>query len=306
MDFSRLYKLNTHEDQLYLHKILGFSVLINYLYRFGLVFYKQDMDLNTPFGLLTVYMSGILSISSFMFDISKYRHSKMPIIYPEFRMHNTIFVFRSIVCCTLFYFKFHKIYNMFVCIATMVVADMVTISYKDFKTTTMRKMPYGEDVLENDKKLITKMNSYMQLVATYYMLENINTAFFPMFAIQISSFLMTLVKKGIISSNGWHYYYTLALWSNLFIMKTTTPKFFILVNTFCDFMKEWRIVKGYDKYIGWVIVFTSTYYIEPCMVVFFDSIIINNGLLRPYQTVTISLILYTLINKYGYLYKYVQ
>jgi hypothetical protein len=306
MDISRLYKLNTHEDQLYLHKILGFSVLFNYIYRFGLVFYKGDMDLSTPFGLFTIFMTAILSISSFMFDISKYRHGKMPIIYPEFRMHNTIFVFRSVICCTLFYFGLNKIYNMFVCILTMVLADVATSYYKDFKTSTMRKMPYGANVIDSDKKLITKMNSFMQLVATYYMLENINTAFFPMFAIQISSFLMTLVKKGIISSNGWHYYYTLALWSNLFIIKTTTPKFFILMNIGCDFMNEWRIIRGYDKYIGWIMVFSATYYVEKYMEVFFDSFIIYNDFVKQFHALAIFFVLCNLINKYGYLYKYVQ
>jgi len=45
----------------------------------------------------------------------------------------------------------------------------------------------------------------MQVCATIFMLGNIDSAFGPLFAIQLSSFLITLVRKNIIKTNIWHF-----------------------------------------------------------------------------------------------------
>ena len=95
----------------------------------------------------------------------------------------------------------------------------------------------------------------MQIYATYYMLGNINSAFIPMFAIQISSFLMTLVKKGIISPMLWHPLYFASLLINMLAFFTLTPIFIIKMNTACVWFSDWRMKLGYNKYIGWLVVF---------------------------------------------------
>jgi len=41
----------------------------------------------------------------------------------------------------------------------------------------------------------------MQILATLFMLGNINTSFTPLLAIQLAAFLMTLVIKSIIGEN---------------------------------------------------------------------------------------------------------
>jgi len=90
----------------------------------------------------------------------------------------------------------------------MIGADIVTYYYKD--GTTMRGMQFDPNVSENKKKVITLFHSKMQLCATTYMLGNIDSAFSPLFAIQFSSFLMTLVRKNIIKRNHWHLLYSLS------------------------------------------------------------------------------------------------
>ena len=253
-------KLNTSEDFFYLHKILGGVVLLNYLYRFTILFSKNHMNLENPISIMLLVIHGILSLSSLIFKLSNKRNKQLPIIYPEFRFHNILFAFRSIFCCLSFYFfnkKHAKTINMGICFATMFGADIITFIYKTSSTTTMRAMPYIENYDFEKKRKLREMNSFMQIFATYYMLGNINTAFSPMFAIQISSFLMTLVKKNIIKSMWWHYLYTIALWKNMVLLLTYMPSFFIAMQISCYFMKYWRIDKNYNKYIGWMIVFVG-------------------------------------------------
>jgi hypothetical protein len=69
---------------------------------------------------------------------------------------------------------------------------------------TIRNMPFDSTISEQDKTKITKIHSIMQIGATVFMLGNINSAFSPLFAIQTAAFLMTLVRKSIITTNTWH------------------------------------------------------------------------------------------------------
>ena len=269
-----LKKLNTHEDNFYIHKFLGGIVLCNYIYRFGILFIKNDMNLENKLGISLLGIHGLLSLSSLIFRLSNKRNKLIPIIYPEFRLHNIIFAFRSILCCLSFYFIENIIYariiNMLICLLTMFCADIITYIHSNEKTSTMRSMPYN-DFDDNRKKRLKIMNSSMQLYATYYMLGNINTAFSPMFAIQISSFLMTLVKKNIIKSNWWHYLYTLALLKNVLLVLTFMPSFLITMNISCYFFYYWRMIKNYNKYVGWLIIFILNYNLT----LFFENTIDN-------------------------------
>lgn len=264
-------KLNTHEDVFYIHKILGGIAIVNYIYRFCILCTNNDMNLNNELGMSLLGVHGLLSVSSLFFKLSNKRNKMIPIIYPEYRLHNIIFAFRSILCCLSFYFitnTFHaRMMNMFICLLTMCGADVISAcnNTNDDKTTTMRDMPYDE----YDETNYKRMYGTMQLYATYYMLGNINTAFSPMFAIQISSFLMTLVKKSIIKPKWWHHLYTIALLKNILLAVTFTPSFLITMNLSCGFFYYWRIKKNCNKYVIWTIVFMS----NNKLMLFFESTI---------------------------------
>jgi hypothetical protein len=270
-------KLNTHEDLFYAHKILGTIVLCNYIYRFYLLITTRDMNLNNQHSMMILLFHPLLSLSSLFFKISNTRNRKIPIIYPEFRLHNIIFALRSVFCCYSFYFfqnqvlylsgkpvRLDIICNMFICMLTMKFADIVTNYYKNLTppTTTMRNMPYDELMEENKLKNLKKLYSYMQFYATYYMLGNINSAFSPMFAIQLSSFLMTLVKKNIIPPMWWHPLYFASLLSNSLVFFSLPFLFIYKFNFACYFFSHWRMVNGYNKYIGWLIVFMFHYFYD--------------------------------------------
>lgn len=295
-------KLITHEDKFYIHKILGFIVLINYIYRFSLLFFISDMNLKNNLSMFFLGIHGLLSLSSLIFKLSNKRNKLIPIIYPEFRLHNIIFVFRSFFCCLSFYFieniKIARIINMFICLFTMLAADYVSNIYKHIEnTTTMRLMPYDDNFDKIKKEKIIRMNSSMQFVATYYMLGNINTAFSPMFAIQFSSLLMTLVKKNIIKPTYWNYLYSFSLLKNIFLILTYKISFFITMNLSCFIVEYWRIVKNYNKYLCWIIIFSCNYN----LIIFFENIIdiyINNYYLLLFQ----YLIIFSVLLYYIYFY----
>lgn len=263
-------KLNTHEDIFHIHKILGGIAIVNYIYRFSILCIKNNMNLENEVGISLLGIHGLLSASSLFFKLSNKRNKMIPIIYPEYRLHNIIFAFRSILCCLSFYFitniMYARIMNMFICLLTIYCADVITNMHIDEPSTTMRGMPYDN----YDKTKIEeykRMYSSMQLYATYYMLGNINTAFSPMFAIQLSSFLMTLVKKNIIKPTWWHYLYTVGLLKNILLAVTYKPSFLITMNISCGFFYYWRIKKNYNKYLVWSIVFISNYN----LIIFFEG-----------------------------------
>jgi hypothetical protein len=132
--------------------------------------------------------------------------------------------------------------------------------FSNISYTTMRNMPYDTSLPPQKMENLKKVYSYMQLYATYYMLGNINSAFTPMFAIQISSFLMTLVKKNIINPMLWHPLYFFSLLTNTFAFYTLTPIFIIKMNIACSWFTYWRMKLGYNKYLGWLIVFAFHYF----------------------------------------------
>jgi len=261
-------KLNTSEDKFFLHKILGISALCNYVYRFGILLVEHDMQLSNYFSMFFLSVHALLSISSFLFKLSNVRNRKIPVIYPEFRFHNMIFSFRSIFCCISFYFFSQYsnspiVVNMCICFLTMLLADAATKYYATGETKTIRNMPYDETICEKKKELVKDMNSVMQIYATYFMLGNINTSFSPMFAIQFSSFLMTLVKKNLIKPHLWHYLYAMSLWMNFFLIFTMEISFLVKMNIGCFLFYEWRIKRNLNKYVGWSFVFLFHYFLNP-------------------------------------------
>jgi hypothetical protein len=122
----------------------------------------------------------------------------------------------------------------------------------------MNNMPYDEHITEIEQKKITHMHSSMQIGATLYMLGNIDTAFSPLFAIQLAAFLMTLVRKNIIKANTWHIVYALSLWINAFLYLSPNLSYdfigeeIMLYTIYTKLFFPLRL----NKYIGWTIIYT--------------------------------------------------
>ena len=133
------------------------------------------------------------------------------------------------------------------------------------------------------------MHSIQQLAATMYMLGNIDSAFSPLFAIQIAAFLMTLVRKSIISELDWHRFYAISLWINIFVYwsfeDNFTPLFIIFgIYTFYYI----RIINGYNKYLVWNLIFILYYILKTSETI---QHIVNNKTMSNYRDFSTNLLI---------------
>ena len=250
---ANLYKLSTKEDNLIIHKFLGIFCLIHFIYRYICLFIFGNLmfqkNYSTPMSLM---FHGMLSLSSLLFKVPKNRHPKKPMIFQEFRWHSIIFGLRSVLCCLNFYYFNNLLLNILIINSTMIFADIVSYFYFT-DTKTMRNMPFPEKIRlksESQKNLI-RMQSSQQVGATLFMMINIDTAFSPLFAIQLAAFLMTLVRKNIIGELEWHKWYSLSLWINVFLYLNVNPAKIIYIICSIFIFKYLRFYLNFNKYLIW-------------------------------------------------------
>jgi hypothetical protein len=230
--------LFTNHDKYHIHKILGFGCLFNYLLRiywlivYGSMFIYTDYrsSLAIPITHLT------LSLSSFIFHVPQVRLNSKIIIWKELQLHNIIFTSRSciimiysLICNkndinTEHYYLYH-LGKFLIIIMHHLLADYITLKYNVNDKTTTRDINW-ENIPDNIKKNVKIYYAICQILAINALLltENdnsgsgiIESAFLIMFPIQLSTFLMTLVRKSIISNISWHIFYTLSLLSPFLI-----------------------------------------------------------------------------------------
>jgi hypothetical protein len=267
---ENLHKLVSKEDPNHIHKIIGFICFVNFIYQFFHTIFYGCTSMNSNSGLFLMFIHSLLSVSSMIFHIPLIRNKNAPMIYPEFRLHSIIFALRSVICFYFSYYNVALIYKILTCYLTMVCADIV--SYKipskisNNKTTTMRDMPFDKNIDENKRKQISRFHSGMQVSATLYMLGNVHAIFFTLYPIQLSAFLMTLVRKNIITTNMWHRIYSFLLIINILCFNKLDISYVIIeIILFFSFIKL-RFDYNVNKYISWTIIFNS-YYI---MNIFFE------------------------------------
>lgn len=253
MNLENVPKLVTREDPYHIHKTIGAVSLGHFAYRYYQLIRYNSMNIHNNFDMFLLFVNLLLQSSSFQFIIPQTRNKRSPMIYPEFRLHNLLFSYRSILCTMFFYYKFPIMYNIMLCYLTMIAADIVTHYYKD--GTTMRGMHFDENVPDEKKQNITLFHSKMQLCASTYMLGNIDSAFSPLFAIQFSSFLMTLVRKNIIKKNHWHLLYGLSLMINVFVYYSLRFDFIVFQLLAYKLLYYLRLTKHYNKYLCWTLVY---------------------------------------------------
>jgi hypothetical protein len=243
-------------DIMNIHKILGFGCLIHYGYRFYLKIRFDTMYLHVNSYSHLFHLG--LSLSSFIFKVPVKRFLNKTIIWKELQLHNIIFTSRSV------FLIYHNIlftnYNINFYITKLVIiyshhylADIVSNKYINNELTTTRDIRgnYGNKTFY----------AISQIIATTNLLLNNcpDSSFVIMFPIQLSAFLMTLVRKGIISNNLWHIFYTSSLifpyllFNKNIIKSTNNIHLYSLLHVFL------RLGLKTDKYIN--ICFISSLFI---------------------------------------------
>jgi hypothetical protein len=198
-------------DVMHMHKIMGFGCLAHYGVRFYWKFKYGSMFFG-PNDISPLIHLG-LSLSSFIFKVPIKRFLNKTIIWKELQLHNIIFTSRSIfIIYHSLYFTNNNIYfyltKLGIILSHHYLADIVSNKFinNDFTTTRYIRGDYGNHVIK-------KFYAISQIIATTNLLliTNPDSSFTIMFPIQLSAFLMTLVRKGIISNNLWHIFYTSSL-----------------------------------------------------------------------------------------------
>jgi len=235
--------LFTNHDRFHLHKVLGFGCLFNFFLRiywlvaFGSMYIYAD----SPISLLIPVAHLTLSLSSFIFHVPQTRLNSKIIIWKELQLHNMVFTSRSatimlysILCsrslaASVYSYYLYQFGKFALVIAHHLLADYITARYNTNDKTTTRDINW-ENISERTKAVMKQYYAICQILAINALILTDNepygsgvveSAFLVMFPIQLSTFLMTLVRKSIISNISWHIFYGLSLLSPFFIIMNT-------------------------------------------------------------------------------------
>ena len=270
-------KLFTKEDRIGIHKYLGLFVLGNYACRYYQMYFKRH-DLacglgkygHPWFAFLCLIPHGLLSLSSLIFHtVPKERVVGKPMIWQEYRVHNIIFGMRSVLTAmiTSLGIKYgntgivRKLAVSLCCtcvIGSLIGADIATHKLRAVEVeSTTATMPYWENCSITTQRKFKSFYAYCQFMATLACLAVGNPAwpFCVLLAIQGASLMMTLVRKGLLSTKGYHYGYTATLIAPYFVglrtmLYTRRPDFaYMVVLAYILFQARRR---GVNKYVLWV------------------------------------------------------
>lgn len=221
---TKISKLITHEDKFHIHKLMGVASLLNYFYLFFDCFYSGATATLTlrradsPAFIALTWVHTALSLSALQFLIPRTRTGILPMIWQEFRAHSIIFAVRSFLIINLLYLQLYLNLHLNIsswlirtaCVLlAMKLADISTHYLRENrKETTTATMPYWSDCDPRLQARIKYFYTHSQFMATITCIFSdapyILAVAFP---IQIASFLMTLVRKNIISAFWYHALY---------------------------------------------------------------------------------------------------
>ena len=266
---TKISKLITHEDKFHIHKSMGVISLLNYFYLLFDCLYSgatAEMTLRTTdsgfIGLVWVHT--ILSLSALQFLIPRTRTGILPMIWQEFRAHSIVFAVRSFLIINALYFFFDikdesttptaiAVRLAFVLLA-MKMADVSTEYLRENrKETTTASMPYWSDCPASIQSAIKYFYTHSQFMATIVCLfAEIPYILAVAFPIQIASFLMTLVRKNIISAFWYHMFYGASLLI-VYLINAADLKLYplILIGVALIYI---RVHLKLNKYVLWTLV----------------------------------------------------
>jgi hypothetical protein len=277
---SKISKLITHEDKFSIHKIMGCISLLNYFYLLFDCFYSgvnaelTFRTIDSGFIGLT-WVHSILSLSALQFLIPRSRTGILPMIWQEFRAHSIVFAVRSFTLINVLYFISKKYdvdvnnitnsdntqYNVFTsCVRlgfvllAMKLADLSTEYLRENKKeTTTATMPYWSDCPANIQSAIKYFYTHSQFMATFVCLfGKIPYILAVAFPIQFASFMMTLVRKNIISSFWYHMLYGGSLLAVYLINAADVNMYpVIIIGVLLIYL---RVNIKLNKYVLWLIV----------------------------------------------------
>ena len=203
---AAITKLFTSKEETHIfhtHKILGFSALASFIYRFCHVG-ERDGNFGPSYGtLLFIFHHWLLSASSFVFKIPQRRIRDGGFrIWPEYRIHSLVFASRSLACMMLVWFEqtttpehpWH-IVDLLIVLGTMAAADYGSKSQGEHKSNSIRGTSYGDPY----GHWWASECQFSLTAACLIGMRRYSVHLGALMIIQCNSFLMTLRRKNVAS-----------------------------------------------------------------------------------------------------------
>jgi Cytochrome b5-like Heme/Steroid binding domain len=225
-------KLFTKEDPIGIHKYCGAFVLLHFAGRyFQMLFGDPSAGFGSCLGKgpslyapLCLIPHIMLSLSSLIFHtVPKERVVGKPMIWQEYRIHNIAFAMRSILATFITWLSIYSgngttrstiVAVSLVVLITQAIADEAThrLRVNSLESTTAT-MPYWATCSAATQRKFKSFYAMCQFDATLACLAVANPAWglAVLLPIQLASLLMTLVRKSLLSPQGYHIGYTLSL-----------------------------------------------------------------------------------------------
>lgn len=225
-------KLFTKEDPIGIHKYCGIFVLLHFAGRyFQMLFGDPSAGFGSCLGKgpsfyapLCLIPHVMLSLSSLIFHtVPKERVVGKPMIWQEYRIHNIAFAMRSILATFITWLSIYSgngttrstiVAVSLVVLVTQAIADEAThrLRVNSLESTTAT-MPYWATCSAATQRKFKSFYAMCQFDATLACLAVSNPAWglAVLLPIQLASLLMTLVRKSLLSPQGYHIGYTLSL-----------------------------------------------------------------------------------------------
>lgn len=164
----------------------------------------------------------LLHITSFQFELPRNRIWTKPMIWKEFRVHNAIFAYRHLACTALGIWAPNwwwrnpgvtsVIAKMALACCVCKAADVATERLGSLEKRTTNAMPYPKQTGTSVEQVAKWFYAKSQFAATSLAVFGTpSLAFCSILAIEVASFLMTLVRKGLIQDRTYHIIYAAAL-----------------------------------------------------------------------------------------------
>lgn len=270
-------RLLSHHDKYHVHAVLGMTALVHFLYRFGCLFIHREESFDPSYvSAIALCVHVLLHVTSFQFVLPQNRIWTKPMLWREFRAHNAIFAYRHIVGALLgiwfrqFWMGAPSVYSMITKLALVLgacaAADLATQKMGDTAKRTTNAMPYPGKTSATVEGMAKYFYAKAQFAATAIAAFGCpSLSFASMLAIEIASFLMTLVRKGVIEARTYHIVYAGALFvmfpalvatlhSDDGVMVEGTMRALATSFVSCVMRLEMR----YSKYTTWVVAIIFT------------------------------------------------
>ncbi len=267
-------KLITHEDRFHTHKILGGLVLSHFVVRLlimaaGTVVFlatgsEEVFQLNyalEPAWLMVglALLHGLLSLTSLQFAVPKKSNQSKPMIHQLFRAHSITFALRAVACmllCVLLQdfpeWQFFAV--SLVILSALIGADVITerLTDEDDRYHTTSSMPYWLGCSVRRQRSYKLLYGFAQFLATVICLfGGYFGAWLTLPAIQGAAFLMTLVRKNLISTYAYHQIYLALLYFPVLFFVFVYPVTIVFMFVVAGLLFVLRL-QGVNKYLLWL------------------------------------------------------